>query len=227
MDPLPAPAGRRGHRIGIALPPLRRAHHHAGGWEKTYWHAGDGSLYENNGAETLLLMYLKQIQAKRTKRALLIAFDSSFPFAVGERRLELRSLPFSILNFDFPASRASWRSGPRLIRCFSSSLNWKEFSPTVRPSAPWPFAIPMPSGRRTLSDLPPACKAEPEPLKTPQEVVERIAEIPTRLAISSECDRQLLATAATKLVAEHRARFSISSAARRAGDQDAGEARPS
>jgi hypothetical protein len=55
-----------------------------------------------------------------------------------------------------------------------------------------------------MSDLPPACKAEPEPLKTPQEVVERIAEIPTRLAISSECDRQLLATAATKLVAEHR-----------------------
>ena len=55
-----------------------------------------------------------------------------------------------------------------------------------------------------MSDLPPACKAEPEPLKTPVEVVERIAEIPTRLVIASECDRQLLAAAATKLVAEHR-----------------------
>jgi hypothetical protein len=56
-----------------------------------------------------------------------------------------------------------------------------------------------------MSDLPPACKAEAEPVKSPQEVVERIAEIPTRLVIASECDRQLLATAATKLVTEHRA----------------------
>jgi hypothetical protein len=35
-------------------------------------------------------------------------------------------------------------------------------------------------------------------------VVERIAQIPTRLYIASECDRQLLAVAATKLVAQHR-----------------------
>jgi hypothetical protein len=34
--------------------------------------------------------------------------------------------------------------------------------------------------------------------------LERIAEIPTRLVLPSECDRQLLTTAATKLVAEHR-----------------------
>jgi hypothetical protein len=55
-----------------------------------------------------------------------------------------------------------------------------------------------------MSDLPPACKAEPEPLKTPEAVRERIAEIPTRLTLPSECDRQLLATAAAKLIAEHR-----------------------
>lgn len=34
---------------------------------------------------------------------------------------------------------------------------------------------------------------------------ERIAEIPTRLDLPSECDRQLLVSAAAKLVAEHRA----------------------
>ena len=55
-----------------------------------------------------------------------------------------------------------------------------------------------------MSDLPPACKAEPKPLKTPEEVTERIAEIPTRLFLPSDCDRQLLAAAATKVVAEHR-----------------------
>jgi hypothetical protein len=36
-------------------------------------------------------------------------------------------------------------------------------------------------------------------------VVERIAQIPTRFYIPSKCDRQLLAAAATKLVAQHRA----------------------
>ena len=55
-----------------------------------------------------------------------------------------------------------------------------------------------------MSDLPPACKAEPTPLKTPEEVRERIAEIPTRLFLPSDCDRQLLITAAAKLVDEHR-----------------------
>jgi hypothetical protein len=55
-----------------------------------------------------------------------------------------------------------------------------------------------------MSDLPPACKAESEPLKTPEAVRQRIAAIPTRLVITSECDRQLLTTAAAKLVEENR-----------------------
>ncbi|HTQ78661.1 MAG TPA: hypothetical protein VMM92_01610, partial [Thermoanaerobaculia bacterium] len=55
-----------------------------------------------------------------------------------------------------------------------------------------------------LSDLPPACRNEKPPLTSPEDVQERIAEIPTRLAIESECDRQLLHTAAAKVVAQHR-----------------------
>jgi hypothetical protein len=55
-----------------------------------------------------------------------------------------------------------------------------------------------------MSDLPPACKAERDSLKTPDEVRDRIAEIPTRLVLPSECHCQLLTTAAAKLVAEHR-----------------------
>jgi hypothetical protein len=55
-----------------------------------------------------------------------------------------------------------------------------------------------------MSDLPPACKAERNPLESPEAVRERIAEIPTALVLPSECDRQLLVTAAAKLVAERR-----------------------
>ena len=55
-----------------------------------------------------------------------------------------------------------------------------------------------------LSDLPEACRNENPPLQTPQEVMERIGEIPTRFWLSSECDRQLLVTAAGKVVAQNR-----------------------
>jgi hypothetical protein len=55
-----------------------------------------------------------------------------------------------------------------------------------------------------LSDLPAACKAEVQPMKTLDEVEDRIAAIPTRLGLNSECDRQLIYAAAAKLVSEHR-----------------------
>ncbi len=71
------------------------------GEEEAYWHIGDGGLYENSGVESLLFLSLRQLQNKRAKRALIIAFDSSFPFSVGEKQLLRRSLPFSLFNFDF------------------------------------------------------------------------------------------------------------------------------
>ena len=54
-----------------------------------------------------------------------------------------------------------------------------------------------------MSDLPEACRSEGR-LRTPSEVTERLAEIPTRFKIVSECDRQLLVTAANKVVAQSR-----------------------
>jgi len=44
-----------------------------------------------------------------------------------------------------------------------------------------------------------------DPARDPGEVTERIAEVPTRLVLTSECDRQLLAAAAAKLVDANRA----------------------
>ncbi len=54
-----------------------------------------------------------------------------------------------------------------------------------------------------LSDLPEACRNESPPLDSQAAVVERIAEIPTRFHLASECDRQLLVTGAAKVVAQH------------------------
>jgi len=175
------------------------------GGETTYWHAGDGGLYENQGIESLLFLYLKQIQAKRAKRALVIAFDSSYPFSVGERLLALRSLPFTLLTFDFSRipsimeERATTYSALffRSLQLEGVFPDSKTFNAIVlrHTDAKW---------AADLSDLPPACKAERKPLTSPQAVRERIAEIPTALNLPSKCDRELLAVAASKLVAERR-----------------------
>src|SRR5262245_4169725 len=61
------------------------------GDEEAYWHIGDGGLYDNSGVESLLFLYLRQLQIRRAKRALIIALDSSFPFSVGEAQLSRRS----------------------------------------------------------------------------------------------------------------------------------------
>jgi Patatin-like phospholipase len=175
------------------------------GDEEVYWHVGDGGLYENSGIESLLFLYLRQLQAKRAKRALIIAFDSSFPFSVDEKRLRRRSVPFSRGDFDF--TRIPSIMEERAITyqmVFFRTLQLEGVFPDSKTITIIPLRHTDARWAADMSDLPPACKGEPEPLKTPEEVVDRIAEIPTRLVLSSECDRQLLHSAATKLVAEHR-----------------------
>jgi hypothetical protein len=54
-----------------------------------------------------------------------------------------------------------------------------------------------------LSDLPAACRAESPALSSPDDVQQRLAKIPTKFLVESECDRQLLRTAATKVVRQN------------------------
>ena len=204
MDPCPLPLSAV-VTASASFPPLIGPITLRIGDEETYWHVGDGGLYENSGVESLLFLYLKQLQEKRAKRALIIAFDSSFPFSVGERRLSLRSLPFSLWSFDF--SRVPCIMEERVTSyqaLFFRSLQIEGVFPDSKTITLIVLRHTDAKWAADLSDLPPACKAEAEPLQTPQAVRERIAEIPTRLGLPSECDRQLLASAAAKLVAEHR-----------------------
>ena len=175
------------------------------GQEDVYWHAGDGGLYENQGVETLLFLYLKQIQAKRAKRAYVIIFDSSFPFSVGEEKLLRRSLPFSLLTFDFSRIPSIMEERATTYQAlFFRSLQLEGVFPDSRTITVIRLRHTDAKWAADLSDLPPSCRSETPALQTPRAVTERIAEIPTRLVLSSACDRDLLATAATKLVAEHR-----------------------
>jgi hypothetical protein len=110
-----------------------------------------------------------------------------------EGRLLRRSVPFSLLTFDF--SRIP----------FFGSLQTEGVFPDAKTITGINLRHTDAKWAADMSDLPPARKAEATPLATPQEVTERIAEIPTRLVLTSECDRQLLAAAAAKLVDANRA----------------------
>jgi Patatin-like phospholipase len=178
------------------------------GDDDTYWHAGDGGLYENQGLESLILLYLKQLQLKRAKRALMVLFDSSFPFAVGERRLLRRAEPFSILTFDFSRIPSIMEERATTYQTlFFQSLQIEGVFPDAKTITAVSLRHTDAKWAADMSDLLPASKAEAKPLATPEEVTERIAEIPTRLVLNSECDRQLLSAAAFKLVDEHRDRI--------------------
>ena len=175
------------------------------GEEELYWHTGDGGLYENSGAESLLFAFLKQLQAKKARRALIIAFDSSYPFSVGYRKLTKRSEPWTLGSYEFSRIPGIMEErAAAYMGLFFRSMQIEGVFPddqTLRviflrhTDAQW---------KDDLSDLPQVCREESPPLDSPTAVVERIAEIPTRFKLKSECDRQLLITAAAKVVAQNK-----------------------
>jgi Patatin-like phospholipase len=201
----PCPIRLAGAAAGSAsFPPLVGPITFHVGEKELYWHTGDGGLYENQGIESILFVFLKKLQDQRARRALIIAFDSSFPFAVGERRLSRRSQPFSLWNYDYTRIPSIMEQRASTYQAlFFRSLQLEGVFPddqTVRivflrhTDAEW---------QDDLSDLPAVCRQEDPPLDSPTAVVERIAEISTRFWLASECDRQLLAAAAAKVVAQH------------------------
>jgi hypothetical protein len=201
----PCPIRLAGAVAGSAsFPPLVGPITFRVGEEDLYWHTGDGGLYENQGFESLLFVFLKKLQDKTARRALIIAFDSSFPFDVGERRLSRRAEPFSLWNYDYTRIPSIMEQRASTYQAlFFRSLQFEGVFPdnqTVRlvhlrhTDAEW---------QPDLSDLPAACRQEDPPLDSPTAVVERIAEISTRFWLASACDRQLLAAAAAKVVAQN------------------------
>ena len=137
------------------------------GEEELYWHTGDGGLYENQGIESLLFVFLKKLQERQARRALIIAFDSSYPFSVGYRRLSRRSDPFTLFTYDFSRIPSIMEERATAYQAlFFRSLQLEGVFPdqqTVRvvllrhTDAKW---------KDDLSDLPEACRNEKPPLQT-------------------------------------------------------------
>jgi predicted acylesterase/phospholipase RssA len=173
-----------------------------------YVHAGDGGLFDNQGTESLVQLFLKQLEDKKAKRALVVAFDSSFPFWAKNDRLDRMENGFDIFVKD---------SG-RIVGIMEQRANayqamvWHILQ-SQRIVLPDDTTIKIIVLRHTAdvwpdnvtSVLPDACRGEKKPLQSKQDLLDRLALIPTLFKLESECDKALLKEAAVRLVEKKKA----------------------
>jgi hypothetical protein len=79
-----------------------------------------------------------------------LAFDSSYPFSVGERRLGFRALPFTVLTFDFSRIPSIMEERATTYQAlFFRTLQLEGVFPDSRTFYGIVSATPTPSGRPT------------------------------------------------------------------------------
>jgi predicted acylesterase/phospholipase RssA len=169
--------------------------------EDRYWHAGDGGLSDNMGLESLATVSLYALQQHAARRALIIAFDSSFPFAVGSDRLDHFPEGFTLFNYDF--SRIPGIMEERALAYRTLFFRTMAEQGVLPNESRMKFLLLRHIDavwKEDMSDLPESCKDEEVKLSNPPMVTKRLASVATRLWLKSDCDRDLVATAAAKLV---------------------------
>ena len=173
-----------------------------------YWHVGDGGLADNTGAESLLMVFLKKLQERKARRALIISFDSSFPFLVGGEELSHRAEGFTLFSYDFSRIPSIMEERATAYRSWFLRISQRQGL------LPGPDRLGLITLRHTdaewkadLSDLPDSCRESESKIKAPREVARRLAGIATRLWLASPCDRDLTIAAAAKVVAQNEAKI--------------------
>ena len=193
----------------------------------SYWHVGDGGLFDNQGTESLVQVMLKRLEGGTAKRALIVALDSSYPFAVGNDQLAQNPKGFEVFIDDPGRIVGIMEERAMMYQALLwNILRSKKMEGSVLPDydtiqvtvlrhtdAEWseedlkglPEACrieakcrPASDGGRDLAD---ACRVETR--WDVDKIKQHIAEIPTRLEIT-ECDKHLLLKAAAKVVIQKR-----------------------
>ena len=173
-----------------------------------YWHVGDGGLSDNTGAESLLMVFLKKLQERKARRALIISFDSSFPFLVGGEELSHRAEGFTLFSYDFSRIPSIMEERATAYRSWFLRISQRQGL------LPGPDQLGLITLRHTdaewkedMSDLPDSCRESESKIKAPKEIARRLAGIATRLWLASPCDRDLTIAAAAKVVAQNEAKI--------------------
>jgi len=167
-----------------------------------YWHMGDGGLADNTGAESLVMVFLKKLQERKARRAVIILLDSSFPFSIGGEVLNHRAEGFTFMSYDFSRIPSIMEERAMAYRSWFLRMAQRQglISDQLRvitlrhTDAEW---------KEDMSDLPDSCRKEDVKWKLRKEIVARLAGIPTRLWLASTCDRDLALIAAAKVVAQN------------------------
>ena len=174
--------------------------------EDRYWHAGDGGLSDNMGLESLTTVALNALQQQAARRVLIIAFDSSFPFAVGSDRLDHFPEGFTLFNYDFSRIPGIMEERALAYRTlYFRTMAEQGVLPDERRFKFFQLRHIDAVWKEDLSDLPESCKKEKVKLTNPPMVKKRLASVVTRLWLENDCDRDLIATAAAKLVEDRKA----------------------
>ena len=169
--------------------------------EDKYWHAGDGGLSDNMGIESLATVALHALQQKAVRRVLIIALDSSFPFAVGSDRLDHFPEGFTLFNYDFSRIPGIMEERALAYRTlYFRMMTAQGVMPDERQLKFLQLRHIDAVWKEDMGDLPESCKKEEVKLTNPPMVKKRLASVVTRLWLESDCDRDLVATAAAKLV---------------------------
>lgn len=176
--------------------------------EEKYWHVGDGGLADNTGAESLLMVFLKKLQEGKAKRALIISFDSSFPFLVGGEELSSRAEGFTLFSYDFSRIPSIMEERATAYRSWFFRIAQRQ---GLLPDSSRLGLITLrhtdAEWKDDLSDLPESCRGKESAMTKPKEVARRLAGIATRLWLASPCDRDLTIAAAAKVVAQNEAKI--------------------
>lgn len=176
--------------------------------EQRFWHVGDGGLSDNTGAESLLMVFLKQLEEKRAGRALILMLDSSFPFEVGGEVLDRRHEGFTLFSYDFSRIPSIMEERSIAYRSLFFTLGQLQgLLPDARTLEILRLRHTDAEWKDDLSDLPESCRNEKVNWVSPRDVSRRLAGIVTRLWLESTCDRDLVLTSAAKVVTQNEAKI--------------------
>jgi predicted acylesterase/phospholipase RssA len=170
--------------------------------EDTFLHAGDGGLFDNQGTESLAQLFLKKIDDKKAKRALIIVFDSSFPFWVKNDVLDRIENGFDIFVKD--SGRVVGIMEQRANAYQAMVWHILQSKGILLPPDHIVKVIVLRHTEDVWPDwrtaMPKACRDEGVVFNSQKDVTQRLALVPTLFKISSECDKALLREAGRRVV---------------------------
>jgi patatin-like phospholipase len=170
-----------------------------------YHHLGDGGLFDNQGTESLVQLLLQRYKENKKKRALVIAFDSSFPF--WGKIDALNHYPNGFKIFANDPGRIVGIMEQRANAYQSAIWHILQNRGILLPDDNTIKVIPIRHTDEVWTEdwkkhIPHECADDADGLKEKKDVIQRLALMPTLFELKSECDRALLNEAA-KLAVEH------------------------